>query len=119
MPAYGGGTIQNSPPFPGRMLSSPSARAMVPGYRLSPPTEADANAALQRVFGAERAAERWALACRTTGIVAGRVSTANQLASVVEALARQGGSTAVVARSLEIRLRTYARLSARTAGGAQ
>lgn len=101
------------------MLSSPSAQAVLPGYKLAPPTEADANAALQRVFGAERAAERWALACRTAGIAAGRAGTADQLGRVVEALAQQGGATAVVARSLEIRLRTYARLAARTAGGAQ
>jgi hypothetical protein len=101
------------------MLSIPSAQAVLPGYKLTPPSEADANAALQRVFGAERGTERWTLACRTAGIAAGRVDTAEQLGRVVEALARQGGSTSVVARSLEIRLRTYARLAARTAGGAQ
>jgi hypothetical protein len=100
-------------------MLSPSRPAALPGYDLQPPTEADATAALHRVFGPQRAPERWSMACRTAGIAAGHVGTAEQLGRVVEALARQGGSTAVVARSLEIRLRTYARLAARTAGGAQ
>jgi hypothetical protein len=97
------------------MLSTPSAPAAIPGYNLHPPSEADAGAALRRVFGAERASERWELACRDAGLARGRVSTPEQLGRVVEALARQGGATAVVARSLEIRLRTYARLAARGA----
>jgi hypothetical protein len=83
----------------------------VPGYSLSPPAEADALAALQRVFGAERGAERWNEACRAARVTPGRVSAAD-LARVVEALAAQGGATAVVARSMEIRLRTYTRLAA-------
>ncbi len=101
------------------MLSPLSAPAALPGYKLQPPNEADAGAALQRVFGPERAAERWTLACEGAGLVPGRVSTAEQLGRVVESLAQQGGATAVVARSLEIRLRTYARLAARTPGGAR
>ncbi|HEX8360750.1 MAG TPA: hypothetical protein VF613_11600 [Longimicrobium sp.] len=101
------------------MLSSTSTPAAIPGYKLQPPGEADACAALQRVFGAERGSERWSLACRAAGLRRGRVSTADELGRAVEALAEQGGATAVVARSLEIRLRTYARLAARTTGGAR
>ncbi len=92
------------------MQPSPAAGAL-PGYSLTPPAEADALAALQRVFGAERGAERWNEACRAAGLTPGRVR-AEELERAIEALAAQGGATAVVARSLEIRLRTYTRLAA-------
>ena len=68
---------------------------------------------LQRVFGAERGAERWAQACGEAGLFPGQVRTTALLDRVVKALAAQGGSAGVVARSVEIRLRTYARLAAK------
>jgi hypothetical protein len=103
------------------MTASLTSPGPVPGYALNPPGEADARAALERVFGAERGAERWADACRAAGLATGRVGTGAPLLRAVEALAGQGGATATVARSLDIRIRTYARLaahaSAPTAGG--
>lgn len=92
------------------MLSSPPGPARLPGYDLREPTEDDARTSLQRVFGAERAAEYWAQACREAGIFPGQVRTATMLSRVAAALAAQGGAAAMVARSVEIRLRTYARL---------
>ena len=100
------------------MLSSPTAQVVLPGYKLAPPSEADSCTAMQRVFRAERGSERWSLACRAAGLRRGRISTADELGRVEEALAEQGGATAVVARSLEIRLRTYARLAANGAAAA-
>ena len=99
----------------------PSTRTPIPGYSLRPPGEADARAALQRVFGTERGDERWSHACRTAGLEVGRVKDGPPFERAIRALSEQGGSTAVVARSVEIRLRTYARLAASgasTAAGA-
>lgn len=104
------------------MLAAPDRPPPLPGYNLHPPTEADALAALQRVFGAERAAGQWALACREAGLVPGAVIGTPALERVVTALSAQGGATATVARSIEIRMRTYARLARQTAalaGGAR
>ncbi len=106
------------------MLSPPHEGAgRLPGYDLSQPTEADARAALQRVFGAERGGDSWAQACRDAGMVVGRVDTAEKLQRANGSLAAQGGPAAVIARSIEIRMRTYARLAARAAttpaGGAR
>ncbi|HEY0015625.1 MAG TPA: hypothetical protein VGC13_04880 [Longimicrobium sp.] len=103
------------------MLSPPSSPPRLPGYDLQEPTEADARASLQRVFGPERGEERWASACRDVGLAAGRVHGTAQLQRVAQALAAQGGPAAAVARSVEIRMRTYARLaaSAATPGGAR
>jgi hypothetical protein len=103
------------------MLSPPASPAHLPGYDLREPVEADALASLRRVFGPERGEERWTQACRTAGLSAGHVRTRVQLVQAVQALAAQGGPSAAVARSVEIRLRTYARLAANaaaTAGGA-
>jgi len=97
----------------------PSTRTVIPGYSLRPPGEADARAALQRVFGEERGGERWSQACRAAGLTPGRVEDGEPFERVVEALSAQGGSTAVVARSMEIRLRTYARLAAHAAGASR
>lgn len=93
--------------------------ARLPGYDLHEPTEADARASLQRVFGPARADDFWRQACRDAGLAPGGVASAPQLARVVQALAAQGGPAAAVARSVEIRMRTYARLAATaaTAGG--
>ena len=93
------------------MQPSPAAQGAIPGYSLNQPAEADALAALQRVFGEERGSERWTEACRAAKLTPGRVRAA-ELQRVIDALSAQGGATAVVARSVEIRLRTYTRLAA-------
>jgi hypothetical protein len=102
------------------MLSPPRPAApAVPGYNLTPPAEADAVAALQRVYGEQKGAEQWKIACAAARILPGWVLHRDQLDRVLSALAEQGGPPAVVARSMEIRLRTYDRLSSRAAGGAR
>ena len=111
-------TPTRSPDF--RTMLAPDRPPPLPGYKLQQPTESDAVAALHRVFGAERSAERWGTACRAAGLVPGRVFGAPQLEKVVSALSSQGGATATVARSIEIRMRTYARLASQStlmAGG--
>ena len=96
------------------MLSSPSTPG-IPGYDgFRAPTEADARAALQRVFGPDRGAERWSEACRAAGLAAGRVHGAESLIRAVQALAAQGGPSTAVARSIEIRMRTHTRLAAKS-----
>ena len=97
------------------MLSPPPSPPRLPGYDLREPTEDDARASLQRVFGAERGTERWAQACREAGLFPGQVRTTPLLERAVKALSAQGGAAAMVARSVEIRVRTHARLLA-TAG---
>jgi hypothetical protein len=98
------------------MLSPPAPPPGIPGYNdYRAPTEADARAALQRVFGAERGAERWANACRGAGLAVGHAHGDDKLARAVQALAAQGGPSVAIARSLEIRMRTHARLAAKAA----
>ena len=94
------------------ILSPQPGPARLPGYDLREPTEDDARESLRRVFGAERGAERWAGACREAGLGVGRVGTTALLQRAVQALSAQGGPAAAVARSVEIRIRTYARLAA-------
>lgn len=94
------------------MLSTPTGPPRLPGYDLHQPTEDDARMSLARVFGGERGAERWAQACRDAGLFPGQVRTTIMLERATKALAAQGGAAAMVARSVEIRLRTYARLAA-------
>ncbi|HET7230407.1 MAG TPA: hypothetical protein VFJ16_10425 [Longimicrobium sp.] len=94
------------------MLSPSPAPARLPGYDLREPTEDDARASLQRVFGADRGAELWMRACRDAGLFPGQVRTTTLLERAVKALSAQGGPASMVARSVEIRLRTYARLAA-------
>jgi hypothetical protein len=101
------------------MLSPPGSPARLPGYDLREPVEADALASLRRVFGPDRGEERWDQACRAAGLSAGGVRTRVQLVQAVQALAAQGGPSAAVARSVEIRLRTYARLAAKAAATAE
>ena len=104
------------------MLSPPASPARLPGYDLREPTEADALASLRRVFGPERGEERWDSACRAAGLTPGGVHGTAKLQRVAQALAAQGGPSAAVARSVEIRMRTYARLAANAAatpGGAR
>lgn len=96
------------------MLSPPPTPG-IPGYDgFRAPTEADARAALQRVFGPERGAERWAEACRDAGLPVGYVDGAEPLTRAVQALAALGGPSAAVARSIEIRMRTHTRLAAKS-----
>lgn len=99
-------------------MLSPPEQIPIPGYNLSPPAESDALAALQRVFGETRGAEHWKAACQAEKIVPGFVRGREALERVLAALAEQGGPQSVVARSMEIRLRTYDRL-ARAQGGAR
>ncbi|WP_411280910.1 hypothetical protein [Gemmatimonas sp.] len=83
-------------------------------FHLAQPSERDACAALQRVFGAVSAQEKWTHACRDARLVPGHVQTTAQLGRVAAELARQGGATASVARSIEIRLHTFSRYIANT-----
>lgn len=85
----------------------------IPGYNLSEPTEQDALAALQRVFGAARAEEHWKAACVEALLQPGRVRSGAELGRVAAALAQVGGPAAMVARSIEIRMRTFSRLAER------
>lgn len=101
------------------MTLTTSTPASIPGYSLDPPSEAGARGALDRVFGAERGAERWREACRAAGVRPGAVNSPAALLRAVEALSAQGGATAMVARSIEIRLRTYTRLASAAAGGSR
>lgn len=90
----------------------PATSSRIPGYGLDAPTEDAAIAALQRVFGAERATSLWSDACRQAGLLPGRVAGTESLVRASEALGSQGGAVATVARSITIRLRTHARLAA-------
>ena len=85
----------------------------VPGYELSPPTGADARAMVLRVYGAERGEALWGVTCRHAGLSPDGVHDALGLQRVIIALAAQGKAASTIARSLDIRLRTYARLAAR------
>ena len=100
------------------MSPVPSDPMRIPVYNFSVPTEADAVAALQRVWGRERGDRSWAEACRVAGVRPGRVSDVAALERATKALAAEGGATATVARSIEIRLRTHARLAAKAATAA-
>ncbi len=86
----------------------------IPDYKLNEPSEHDAVAALQRVFGPQQANVRWAQACGEALRQPGAVRPGAELAKVTAALAAQGGATTSVARSIEIRMRTYYRLMERT-----
>ncbi len=97
------------------MLSPQPGPPRLAGYDLREPTEDDARESLRRVFGAERGAERWTAACQEAGLAVGRVGGTAHLQRAVRALSAQGGPAAAVARSVEIRIRTYARLAANAA----
>lgn len=101
------------------MTPPPADPGRIPGYDLNPPSEADAVAALHRVFGPERGAEHWAEACRAVGLAPGRVESVPALGRAAGALAAQGGPCAALARSIEIRIRTHARLAALAAATMQ
>lgn len=102
------------------MLSTQPASPRVPGYDLREPTEADALAALHRVFGPERGTDQWSNACADAGLLPGAILTAAELESATQALFARGGPGAAIARSIQIRMRTYTRLAAlaaATSGG--
>ena len=86
----------------------------ISAYNCSAPTEADALAALGRVFGAQRGSEIWARACRASGLAPGAVGNPALMERCAQTLANEGGAAATVARSVTIRLRTYNRLAARS-----
>jgi hypothetical protein len=99
------------------MLSPPQTSAPpIPGYNLSPPGESDALAAVQRVYGEEKGTEHWKAACLAAKVLPGFVRSRETLERVLVALGGQGGPQGVIARSMEIRLRTYDRLAARAGG---
>lgn len=92
---------------------SPDRLPHVPGYELAAPTDSDVRAMLERVFGAPRAEALWLEACRGAQLDPARVDTLPRLQRVSAALASAGGAASTVARSLDIRIRTYTRLAAR------
>lgn len=92
------------------MLSPATAPGTIPGYELRVPTEEDARAALRRVFGSVKGDQHWVEACSAASLEPGRVAPGAELERAAAALGRQGGAAAMVARSIEIRTRTYARL---------
>jgi hypothetical protein len=97
-------------------VPSPTPTPQQAGYDLAPLSDADARAMLARVFGAERSAAMWADACRRAGLGTGTLAGPAELARLAEAFAVMGGAAGIVARSIEIRLRTHARLMQRAAG---
>ena len=108
-------TYQTSPPLHrSRMPDLTSAPSRIPGYNLAAPTEATALASLERVFGVDRGRELWAAACSSAGLVMGFVHSPDTLQRATAALSAQGGPSAAVARSITIRMRTYANLLARS-----
>lgn len=94
---------------------SPGARPRVAAYDYAAPTEADALAALQRVFGPARGHDVWSDACREAVVPVGRLVGTTELERTLAALARQGGAAATVARAMTIRMRTFTRLATRAA----
>ncbi|MBA4158485.1 MAG: hypothetical protein H0X65_13555, partial [Gemmatimonadetes bacterium] len=80
----------------------------IPAYDLSEPTEEYVRAALERVFGPDGATDRWSESCRLAGLVSGNVDTGSQLQRALRVLAEQGGPAAVTARSMQLRMSTYA-----------
>ena len=99
------------------MTTIPSSeRARIPAYDYAAPSEADALAALQRVFGPARGVEVWTRACVDAGLAAGAVTGSADVSRATDSLARQGGAAATVARAITIRMRTFDRLAARAAG---
>ena len=89
--------------------------ARVAAYDFAPPTEADAIAALQRVFGPARGMDAWTEACRAAGVAVGKLGSVVELQRAADGLARQPGAAATVARAITLRLRTYNRLAERAA----
>ena len=98
-----------------QMTTAESDGRTIASYNLRAPTEDDVRAALLRVFGAERGEQLWTDACREAGAPPGRVRSGDQFQQVIRRLSAQGGAVATVALSVEIRLKSYARLAERAA----
>jgi hypothetical protein len=97
------------------MSSPPSDAKRIPGYNLAAPTESDALASLQRVFGPDRGLKAWSDACALAGVMPGQVNSSALLERAIGTLARTGGAAATVASSMTIRMRTHKELQARSA----
>lgn len=98
------------------MTSTPPASPpRIRAYDLTAPTEADALAALQRVFGAARGIDAWTAACRAAGLAAGSIASVDELQRAADTLATQPGAAPTVARAITLRIRTYNWLAARAA----
>ena len=110
---YSSGTPSVVVPHALFMSPSPSSTKKLAGYNLAEPTEFDAIAALERVFGAARGRTAWSDACGMAGVAPGTAHPGPSLARVIQALAGQGGAAATIARSIEIRARTYTQIAAR------
>lgn len=97
------------------MVARSEGGGKIAAYGYGAPTEAEVVASLARVFGPQRGAEAWAKACRTAGVAVGAVNTTQEVERCARALATEGGAYATVARSVDIRMRTYTRLAATAA----
>jgi len=100
------------------MVAKIEGGGRIPAYGYGAPTEAEVVASLARVFGPQRGSEAWAKACRAAGARVGAVTTTAQVTRCAQALAAEGGAFATVARSVDIRMRTYIRLAATAAAPA-
>lgn len=100
-------------------MESTGSVARIEDYGYSAPSEGEVVASLTRVFGPDRGADIWARACGIAFLSVGQVRTLLQLERCANALAVEGGAAATVARSVEIRLRTYNRLAARHAAASR
>ena len=96
-------------------MTSPTPAPRLREYDLSAPSEADALAALRRVFGPERGTDAWTAACAAAGLARGAVASVDELQRAADALATQPGASATVARAITLRIRTYNWLAARAA----
>lgn len=92
---------------------SPGAR---PTYPYSAPNEAEIRLAVARQVGAAAMETVWDAARLAIGARRdGAALTHEQLGAIARHLARQAGPLRIVGRSLELRLRTFALLSATAA----
>jgi hypothetical protein len=96
------------------MTEPPDDRPRIPGYEFTSPMEADAVAALIRVFGPQQGREVWRDVCRAARVPEGMVR-AEDMPRLADALVSEPGAVSAVGRSLQIRLRTHARLAERAA----
>ncbi|QJR36535.1 hypothetical protein [Gemmatimonas groenlandica] len=90
--------------------SAPPPANTIPGYNLVEPSERDARATVQRVFGAANGDARWTQACELVNARPGSVAPGDELRAVAAALGLQGGAAATLGRSIEIRILTYYQL---------
>ncbi len=98
-------------------LAAPTeAPAAKSPYPYSAPNEAEVRLAIARQVGESAMEAAWATACAATGARRGGAALSPaELAPIAAHLARQPGPLRLVGRSLELRLRTFALLSASAA----